>query len=116
MTMTRYLYSNISFLFLNLGVLSFIFGILLLSNECVYFIDWCLGGRRLSFSVTFFIDAIACVFMATVFLISSNVVYYRRSYMSRDPNADRFIILVFSFVVSIILLITSPNLVRILLG
>jgi len=44
------------------------------------------------------------------------VVYYRIEYIRGDLNINRFIILVSIFVLSIILLIISPNLIRILLG
>lgn len=49
-------------------------------------------------------------------LISRLVIIYRRDYINADKFINRFIILVLIFVLSIILLIISPNLVRILLG
>ena len=48
--------------------------------------------------------------------ISANVVTYRIRYIQEDKDADRFILLVFGFIISIALLILSPNIVRILLG
>jgi NADH-ubiquinone oxidoreductase chain 5 len=51
-----------------------------------------------------------------VLLISRLVIIYRRDYINADKFINRFIILVLIFVLSIILLIISPNLVRILLG
>jgi len=54
--------------------------------------------------------------MSFVLLISSLVIYYRKEYISEDCNINRFIILVLIFVMSIILLIISPNLISILLG
>jgi len=44
------------------------------------------------------------------------VVYYREEYMGNDLNIGRFIYLVILFVFSMIILIISPNLIRILLG
>lgn len=44
------------------------------------------------------------------------VLIYSHSYIAGDKNFNRFIILVYMFVVSIILMVISPNLVRILLG
>jgi len=44
------------------------------------------------------------------------VIFYRKEYIRRDENINRFIILVLIFVLSIKLLIISPNLIRILLG
>lgn len=58
----------------------------------------------------------ASLFLCVVFFISSNVISYRRSYISGDKNANRFILLVLRFVISIVFLIISPNIVTILLG
>lgn len=54
--------------------------------------------------------------MRFVLFISSIVIFYRREYMARDIFINRFIMLVVMFVFSIIFLIVSPNLIRILLG
>lgn len=51
-----------------------------------------------------------------VLCISGNVVWYSKSYMALDPNANRFILLVLGFVASMAILILSPNILRILLG
>lgn len=56
------------------------------------------------------------LFMRFVLLISSIVIFYRKRYISSERNLVRFIVLVLIFVLSIILLIISPNLIRILLG
>jgi NADH-ubiquinone oxidoreductase chain 5 len=44
------------------------------------------------------------------------VIYYRKDYIREEIFLNRFIILVLLFVFSIIILILSPNLIRILLG
>jgi NADH-ubiquinone oxidoreductase chain 5 len=54
--------------------------------------------------------------MSFVLFISSLVIFYRKEYISRDININRFILLVVIFVFSIIILIIRPNLIRILLG
>lgn len=54
--------------------------------------------------------------MSFVLLISGIVIYYSREYMGDDLFINRFILLVVMFVVSIMLLIVRPNLIRILLG
>lgn len=55
-------------------------------------------------------------FIGVVFLISRIVIFYRWSYIYTDINKNRFLILVLLFVMSIIFIIISPNLIRILLG
>lgn len=62
------------------------------------------------------LDWISLLFIIFVFLISSVVIYYRKRYIRSELNLMRFIILVLLFVFSIILLIISPNIIRILLG
>lgn len=66
--------------------------------------------------ITILIDWISLLFISFVLFISSIVVIYRKEYIIGDLNLNRFIILVSIFVLSIILLIISPNLIRILLG
>src|SRR5438874_342861 len=55
-------------------------------------------------------------FIGLVLIISSIVIIYLTSYMSGDLNFIRFTWIVYLFVLSIALLIISPNIIRILLG
>lgn len=87
-----------------------------MKNGSITFIEWVIGGGALCFHTTFLIDAIRLIFLAVVLFISGNVVYYSQSYITSDPYADRFIMLVFGFIVSMFLLVVSPNIVSILLG
>lgn len=86
-------------------------------NDLIYFIEWeVVSLNSTSIVITFFFDWITLIFMSFVLLISSLVIYYRKEYIIEDYNINRFILLVLIFVISIILLIISPNLIRILLG
>nr|WRO44943.1 NADH dehydrogenase subunit 5 [Cyrebion gracilicornis] len=62
------------------------------------------------------LDWMSLLFMSFVLLISSMVIYYSYEYMHGDLNLSRFIILVVLFVISMMFLIISPNLISILLG
>lgn len=66
--------------------------------------------------MTFLFDWISLIFIGFVLFISSLVIFYRDEYIAGDLRINRFIILVLMFVLSIIFLIISPNLIRILLG
>jgi len=66
--------------------------------------------------ITLLFDWISLSFISFVIFISSIVLFYRTSYISSDKYFYRFIILVYLFVISMILLIISPNIIRILLG
>nr|YP_009316853.1 NADH dehydrogenase subunit 5 [Megaloprepus caerulatus]AOW43835.1 NADH dehydrogenase subunit 5 [Megaloprepus caerulatus] len=82
-----------------------------------YFIDWeVLNLNTISITMTMLFDWMSLIFLSYVFFISSMVVLYSNDYMEGDPYLVRFIILVISFIFSMMLLIISPNMVSILLG
>nr|AND96283.1 NADH deshydrogenase subunit 5 [Onthophagus yukae] len=66
--------------------------------------------------MTILLDWMSLMFMSFVLFISSMVIYYSYEYMEGDLNINRFIMLVCMFVLSMMLLIISPNLISILLG
>nr|YP_009185795.1 NADH dehydrogenase subunit 5 [Atrecus affinis]ALO70353.1 NADH deshydrogenase subunit 5 [Atrecus affinis] len=69
-----------------------------------------------SILMTILFDWMSLLFMSFVLFISSMVIFYSEEYMSGDLNLNRFIMLVSMFVLSMMLLIISPNLISILLG
>lgn len=74
--------------------------------------------RFITIPITFLVllDWLSLVFMGAVLLISSVVFLYTQSYLSSDKSLYKFIMLVFLFVLSILILILSPNIISILLG
>nr|YP_010865910.1 NADH dehydrogenase subunit 5 [Neopanorpa lui]WGT92110.1 NADH dehydrogenase subunit 5 [Neopanorpa lui] len=108
----------ISFMFLFMISMScFISGIYFLIKNLVYFIEWeLLSLNSTSIVMTFLFDWMSLLFMSFVLLISSLVIFYSKEYMAGDLNINRFILLVLMFVLSMMLLIISPNLISILLG
>lgn len=72
--------------------------------------------NRTQIVISVLLDWISLLFIRFVCLISFVVIYYRKSYISSDKRMRIFILLVFCFVVSIILLIIRPNLISLLLG
>ena len=64
----------------------------------------------------FLLDVFRCAFIASVLVITSAVLVFSGSYMREEKHFLRFHLLVGAFVLSMLFLITSPNLVRILLG
>jgi NADH-ubiquinone oxidoreductase chain 5 len=83
----------------------------------VVFVEWEIAGtNRASIIMTLLIDWMRSMFIGLVMIISSMVLFYRYSYMAGDKFMVRFIILVYLFVLSMIFLIISPNIIRILLG
>nr|YP_010693029.1 NADH dehydrogenase subunit 5 [Rhagoletis completa]WCB98210.1 NADH dehydrogenase subunit 5 [Rhagoletis completa] len=109
---------SISFLILlsisiNLFILSLMF---LLMDYCIFF-EWeVISLNSSSIVMTILFDWMSLLFMSFVLLIASLVIYYSKEYMSSDININRFIMLVLMFVLSMMLLIISPNMISILLG
>nr|YP_010987579.1 NADH dehydrogenase subunit 5 [Bledius obscurus]WON65985.1 NADH dehydrogenase subunit 5 [Bledius obscurus] len=69
-----------------------------------------------SISLVLLLDWMSLLFMSFVLFISSMVIFYSDEYMHGDLNLNRFIMLVMMFVLSMMLMIISPNLISILLG
>lgn len=109
---------RISFLILfKIRITLFIFSLIFLLIDYCLFFEWeVITLNSSSIVITILFDWISLLFISFVLLIASLVIYYRKEYIIGDININRFIILVLIFVLSIILLIISPNIIRILLG
>nr|CAB4244813.1 unnamed protein product [Chrysodeixis includens] len=107
-----------SFFFLfSMMMLNFIFMMYFIMNNIVIFLEWeIISFNSMSIIMSILLDWMSLLFMMFVFLISSVVIFYSKSYMSSELNLSRFIILVLLFVFSMMLLIISPNIISILLG
>nr|WIM00507.1 NADH dehydrogenase subunit 5 [Stichophthalma camadeva] len=107
-----------SFFFLFFFMLmSFFLSIYFILNNMVYFLEWeIISFNSMNIVVSILLDSISLMFMMFVSLISLSVIMYSKSYMSSELNLNRFIILVLMFILSMILLIISPNIISIMLG
>nr|YP_009485715.1 NADH dehydrogenase subunit 5 [Rhynocoris incertis]AVZ00850.1 NADH dehydrogenase subunit 5 [Rhynocoris incertis] len=106
-----------SFILLISGSLIFLMGVYFLTLDYVLFLDWeILSLNSCSVMMTFIFDWVSLIFLGCVFIISSMVIYYSESYMSSDIYSERFYFLVFMFVMSMMMMIISPNLMSILIG
>nr|YP_010621026.1 NADH dehydrogenase subunit 5 [Hebardina formosana]WAX39409.1 NADH dehydrogenase subunit 5 [Hebardina formosana] len=108
----------ISFIFLFVFSIFLIFlGFYFIMMDMIYFIEWNIINLNSGpIVMTFLFDWMSLMFMGFVFFISSLVVLYSDNYMEGDLNINRFILLVLMFVMSMMFLIISPNLISILLG
>nr|YP_009144700.1 NADH dehydrogenase subunit 5 [Hasora anura]AKJ77221.1 NADH dehydrogenase subunit 5 [Hasora anura] len=108
----------ISFFFLFFfSMMNFFFMVYFMMNNIVVFLEWDLiSFNSMNIVMSILIDWMSLLFMMFVSLISSSVIYYSKGYMSSEINLNRFIILVLLFVLSMILLIISPNIISIFLG
>nr|AGO28072.1 NADH dehydrogenase subunit 5 [Opistoplatys sp. HL-2013] len=112
-----FLYKMGMILFLFFGSSFFFAGVYFSFYECNIFIDWeIININSCSIIMTILLDWMSLMFTGCVFLISSMVIYYSHSYMMSDINKVRFYFLVFMFIMSMMMMIISPNLMSILIG
>nr|AQT26352.1 NADH dehydrogenase subunit 5 [Drosophila melanogaster] len=109
---------SISFVnLISMSLSCFLLSLYFLLNDMIYFIEWELVSlNSMSIVMTFLFDWMSLLFMFFVLMISSLVIFYSKEYMMNDNHINRFIMLVLMFVLSMMLLIISPNLISILLG
>nr|ASY98433.1 NADH dehydrogenase subunit 5 [Hestiasula hoffmanni] len=99
------------------SLMSFVFSMFFIMNNLIYFIEWeIISLNCSSITMTLLLDWMSLLFMSFVMLISSLVILYSEDYMMGDLTLNRFIFLVLMFVLSMLFLIISPNLISILLG
>nr|YP_010222596.1 NADH dehydrogenase subunit 5 [Neojurtina typica]UCC46059.1 NADH dehydrogenase subunit 5 [Neojurtina typica] len=104
------------FLFLIASFL-FLMGIYLLFDNLSYFLEWeILSLNSSSVVMSLYLDWMSLIFMSCVLYISSMVVLYSYSYMYTDIFKLRFLFILLLFVMSMMFLVVSPNLISILLG
>nr|ALO76158.1 NADH deshydrogenase subunit 5 [Anobiinae sp. GENSP01] len=94
----------------------------LMSLYFIYF-DYCLilefsliNMNSSNVSGIVLLDWMSSLFMSFVLIISSMVIFYSDDYMFGDLNINRFILMVVMFVLSMMLMILSPNMISILIG
>nr|YP_010722715.1 NADH dehydrogenase subunit 5 [Luehdorfia puziloi]WDW20233.1 NADH dehydrogenase subunit 5 [Luehdorfia puziloi] len=116
--MKNYSIYFISFFFLFFfSMMSFFFLLYFIMENIVFFLEWeIISFNSMNLVMSILLDWMSLLFLMFVLLISSSVIYYSKSYMSSELNFNRFVMLVLLFVLSMILLIISPNMISIFLG
>nr|AFK75963.1 NADH dehydrogenase subunit 5 [Erianthus versicolor] len=97
-------------LILNLGFYFILFD----PNKFVEFDLFMLNSSMVVMTLLF--DWMSLIFVSFVMIISSVVSLYSSGYMRGDMNILRFMLILYFFVFSMVLLIISPNLISLLLG
>nr|YP_011009678.1 NADH dehydrogenase subunit 5 [Hygia opaca]WPV77670.1 NADH dehydrogenase subunit 5 [Hygia opaca] len=100
-----------------LGIVFFLLGLFFILIDYSVFLEWEIFSiNSCLISITLLFDWMSLLFMGSVMLISSMVIYYSYDYMINDINKVRFLFLVLLFIMSMMFMIISPNLISILLG
>nr|QJD07217.1 NADH dehydrogenase subunit 5 [Ghauriana sinensis] len=103
---------------LMLSLTSFLMGMYFYMNNYLLFIEWSLISLN-SFNLIYpiMMDSTSMNFSGVVCFISSMVVFYSSEYMGiKNFSSNRFLFLVIMFVISMLMMIMSPNMISILLG
>nr|ARH54926.1 NADH dehydrogenase subunit 5 [Ceutorhynchus parvulus] len=104
-------------LFLMVSLLLFLLGLLMLEfNMNIMFEYSFFYLNSSSMKMFLFVDWISMLFMSFVLFISSLIIKYSSEYMMYEKNMKRFIYLMILFVISMMMMIISPNLITILIG
>nr|APX40922.1 NADH dehydrogenase subunit 5 [Phyllotreta cruciferae] len=95
----------------------FLLSLYLLIYSLVYFIEFnFISVASINIEYILLFDWMSLMFMSYVLFISSMILNYSNYYMESEVFKLRFFILVFLFILSMMMMILSPNLVSILLG
>nr|QLY90078.1 NADH dehydrogenase subunit 5 [Ylodes simulans] len=111
------MYLMLSLMLFSFSLILIFFSLFMFMGEKVFFLEWeiySINSMELVYIIL--MDWLSVSFMMVVMFISSLVIFYSKSYMSLDLNKNRFILMVFLFVLSMMFMIISPNLFSILLG
>nr|ALO77691.1 NADH deshydrogenase subunit 5 [Urodontus glabratus] len=100
-----------------LSILFFFLGLIHMMADLSMVLDFSVFSfGPVKFNFCILLDWMSFMFMSFVSLITSVVLFYSDEYMSDEIFKDRFVHLIIMFVLSMMFLILSPNLLSILLG
>nr|AWV83894.1 NADH dehydrogenase subunit 5 [Tettigades distanti] len=107
----------ISLILMFLSILMFILSINMVMYEYSLMMEWnIMSINSCNMMMTLIFDFMSTMFLSTVMFISSTVILYSGEYMSGDKTINRFIYIVMMFVISMMMLIISPNMISIIIG
>nr|AEG67044.1 NADH dehydrogenase subunit 5 [Ceratosolen solmsi] len=106
-----------SVIFMLVSIISLLLSLMMLLNKNSYFLEWGIFTlNSANINMFIYIDWMSMMFTFIIMLISSSIMLYCTEYMSHDNYKNRFFFLVFFFIMSMLFMIFSPNMVSILLG
>nr|AZL93238.1 NADH dehydrogenase subunit 5 [Exallonyx sp. ZJUH_2016014] len=111
------MYFSFFYMLMILGIILFFMSVLQLMFYKILFIEFnLLNFNSMEFSMILYLDYFSLMFMSVVLIISSMIFLYSSEYMMNDLFKDRFLFLMLMFILSMLLMIISPNIMSILLG
>lgn len=117
MKITRSIYKVSIISLIIFFLVSFLARLNLIHENKSIFLEWELTTiNSACIVIRLILDWKSLFFLTTVSIISLFILLYRVYYIEGDKNFKRFTLILLSFVLSIILLIISPNIIRLMLG
>nr|QVT11013.1 NADH dehydrogenase subunit 5 [Muscidifurax similadanacus] len=113
--MILYYLSGMIFFFMSTMFL--LLSMIMLLNKVNLFLEWnifIINSNMMNMFI--YLDWMSMMFMFTVLLISSMIMFYCNEYMNHDNYNIRFYYLILLFILSMLLMIISPNLMSMLIG
>nr|AWV84427.1 NADH dehydrogenase subunit 5 [Tettigades sarcinatrix]AWV84440.1 NADH dehydrogenase subunit 5 [Tettigades sarcinatrix] len=109
------MYISLILMFFSMSM--FILSINMVMYEYSLMMEWnIMSINSCNMLMTLIFDFMSTMFLSTVMFISSTVILYSGEYMSMDKTINRFIYIVMMFVISMMMLIISPNMISIIIG
>nr|UZT67501.1 NADH dehydrogenase subunit 5 [Trybliographa sp. ZJUH 20220008] len=106
-----------SFLLITPSLNLFLFSIFFLIKKKIFIIEWSIiTFMNYTLEFMLYLDWMTLMFLSVVMFISSMVMTYSKEYMQMELKNKYFIMILMMFVVSMMLMIVSPNIFSIILG
>nr|AVT44063.1 NADH dehydrogenase subunit 5 [Podagrion sp. JY-2018] len=103
--------------FFIISMLFFLFSLMFMYLKVIIFLEWnVFSFYSVNINMLLYFDWMTFMFMFTVLFISSMIMIYCTEYMSHDNYINRFYYLVYLFIMSMLIMIMSPNMISILIG
>nr|YP_009092376.1 NADH dehydrogenase subunit 5 [Orthogonalys pulchella]AIC37442.1 NADH dehydrogenase subunit 5 [Orthogonalys pulchella] len=105
------------FMFMLLSMASLWKSLILFKNKIMILLFWkflSINSMKMEFSL--YMDWMSFLFISTIMLISSMIMMYSINYMNNDKMMNTFTYILILFILSMICMIISPNLMSIILG
>uniref|UniRef100_A0AAU7YUJ0 NADH-ubiquinone oxidoreductase chain 5 n=1 Tax=Pheidole spathifera TaxID=615503 RepID=A0AAU7YUJ0_9HYME len=94
-----------------------IFSMMMYLKDYSVMMEWMLMSvNSMNIEVILLVDWVSLLFISLVIMISSMILLYSYQYMMGDKFIKRFIFLIMLFVLSMVLMIISPNIISIMFG
>nr|AZL93110.1 NADH dehydrogenase subunit 5 [Aulacus sinensis] len=106
-----------SLLLILMSIFMMNFSIIMFNYNKMFYLSWLFNYENsIEFSYYLFFDWMSLIFLSVVMMITSMVFLYSMIYMKEEKKKYQFMYLILMFMISMVLMIMSPNLLSILLG